>query len=95
MKPADRNTRLRSSLILVAGAMIWGFAFVSQSVGARYVEAGTFLAFRSWIAVLFLLPVTAVVSGMRKKATTFSMTNCLPCRNERITSWPVQLPMQR
>ena len=68
MKPADRNTRLRSSLILVAGAMIWGFAFVSQSVGARYVEAGTFLAFRSWIAVLFLLPVTAVVSGMRKKA---------------------------
>jgi len=68
MKPADRNTRLRSSLILVAGAMIWGFAFVSQSVGARYVEAGTFLAFRSWIAVLFLMPVLAVVSGMRTKA---------------------------
>ena len=68
MKPADRNTRLHSSLILVAGAMIWGFAFVSQSVGARYVEAGTFLAFRSWIAVLFLMPVLAVVSGMRTKA---------------------------
>ena len=43
--------------LLVLTAFIWGTAFVAQSVGAGFVGAYTFLAFRSWIAICFLIPV--------------------------------------
>ncbi len=56
----NQNTHaIRKTLLLVLTAMIWGFAFVSQSVGAQYVGAYTFLASRSWLAVIVLCPVVA------------------------------------
>ncbi|MDO5702094.1 MAG: DMT family transporter [Lachnospiraceae bacterium] len=63
----NANIQLRSSLILLLGAMIWGFAFVSQSVGAKYVGTNTFLAIRSWIAVVFLIPVILIADSIRAK----------------------------
>ncbi|MBQ4045868.1 MAG: DMT family transporter [Lachnospiraceae bacterium] len=48
-------------LALLLGALIWGSAFVGQSIGAGYVGALTFLTARSWIAFFFLIPVIAVI----------------------------------
>lgn len=42
-------------MLLVFASVIWGMAFVAQSVGSEYVGAYTFLAARSWLACLFLI----------------------------------------
>lgn len=67
MEKNIKKTQVTHTLILVLAAMIWGFAFVSQSVGAEYVEANTFLCVRSWIAVIFLMPVIAVMDRSRTR----------------------------
>lgn len=36
--------QLRNTLLLLLGALIWGTAFVAQSVGSGYVGPYTFLA---------------------------------------------------
>ena len=43
------------TLLLTLGALIWGSAFVAQSVGAGYVGPLTFLAARSWIGWLLMV----------------------------------------
>lgn len=48
------KVQIRNTLLLVLGALIWGTAFVAQSVGSGYVGPYTFLAARSWLAVAFL-----------------------------------------
>lgn len=48
------KVQTRNTLLLVLGALIWGTAFVAQSVGSGYVGPYTFLAARSWLAVAFL-----------------------------------------
>ncbi len=60
--------QIRHTLILVTAAVIWGFAFVSQSIGAKYVKASTFLALRSWLAAAFLIPVIWIADRIRKKS---------------------------
>lgn len=47
---------LRQSAILLLAAAIWGVAFVAQSVGMEYVGPFTFLASRSVIGALVLIP---------------------------------------
>ena len=42
-------------------ALIWGTAFVAQRMGSEHVEAFTYLAWRSWAAVLFLAPLVRVM----------------------------------
>ena len=42
-------------------ALIWGTAFVAQRMGSEYVEPFTYLAWRSWTAVLFLAPLVRVM----------------------------------
>ena len=43
--------------MLLLAALIWGSAFSAQSIGARYVNAYTFLAIRSWISFIAMIPV--------------------------------------
>lgn len=51
------NTKaMRSNLMLVLTAFIWGVAFVAQSVGMDYVGPFTFISVRNFIATLVLLP---------------------------------------
>lgn len=51
------NTKaMRSNLMLVLTAFIWGVAFVAQSVGMDYVGPFTFNSVRNFIATLVLLP---------------------------------------
>lgn len=64
MSPERKKTLLHASILGIC-ALLWGFTFVSQSIGADYVGAFTFLAMRCWIAVVFLIPVTAAVGKIR------------------------------
>ncbi len=54
--------KLRNSLLLLLTAVIWGSAFVAQSVGMDYVGPFTFLFARSVIGGVVLLPVIAALS---------------------------------
>lgn len=57
--------RVRQNLFPVLAALIWGTAFVAQSVGAEYVEPFTFNAARAFVAFLFLL-VLCLLLGKRR-----------------------------
>lgn len=51
------NTKaMRSNLMLILTAFIWGVAFVAQSVGMDYVGPFTFNSVRNFVAALVLLP---------------------------------------
>ncbi len=57
----------RANVLLLLAALIWGSAFVAQSIGADLVEPFTFLAARSILGTLVLVPLVLV---RRKKAET-------------------------
>ena len=58
--------RIRQNVLPVLAALIWGTAFVAQSVGADYVEPFTFNTARSAIAFLFLLVLCLVRRTVQK-----------------------------
>lgn len=47
---------LKGNIMLIMTALIWGTAFVAQSVGMDYVGPYTFLFARSFIGGMFLIP---------------------------------------
>ncbi len=51
------SKRMIGNLLLLTGAMIWGAAFVAQSVGMDYVGPFTFQTVRCFLGSLILLPV--------------------------------------
>ena len=55
-----KNNKLHIFFLFMA-ALLWGTTFVAQDIGAAYVGPWTYLAVRSWIAVLFLTPVIPVM----------------------------------
>ncbi|MBQ9360028.1 MAG: DMT family transporter [Lachnospiraceae bacterium] len=57
-----RRNPIFNIIMLLLCAMIWGFAFSAQSVGAEYVGPWTFLAARAWIGVATLLVFIGVRS---------------------------------
>ena len=66
--PQSMNAvQLRNTLLLVLTALVWGCAFVAQSVGAEHVGAFTFLACRSWLAGVTLLPVIALLRARQRR----------------------------
>ena len=50
------NKQLRGSLSLLGATVIWGFAFIAQSVGMELIGPFTFQMIRCILAVLFLIP---------------------------------------
>lgn len=50
------NKQLRGSISLLAATVIWGFAFIAQSVGMDLIGPFTFQFSRCVLAVLFLIP---------------------------------------
>ena len=60
--------QLRNTMLLLLGALIWGTAFVAQSVGSGYVGPYTFLAARSWLACAFLIVLVLLRRGKARKA---------------------------
>ena len=50
--------QLRGSISLLLATLIWGSAFIAQSVGMELIGPFTFQAIRCGLAVLFLIPVS-------------------------------------
>ena len=66
------NTQTKHSLMLMLCAFIWGTAFVAQSAGSG-MGAYSFLAGRSWLAVIVLLPTVRAFDAVhRKQGVPFS-----------------------
>lgn len=63
--------QLRGSLCLLLATIIWGSAFVAQSVGMDHIGPFTFQAVRCGLAVIGLLPVIAVSDRWKKDGKTF------------------------
>lgn len=64
--PGDvMKKQLRGSLCLLAGTLIWGFAFIAQSVGMDYIGPFTFQTVRCALAALFLFPVSLLAERKR------------------------------
>lgn len=59
--------QIKSSLILLLTATIWGVAFVAQSVGMEYIGPFTFNAIRCVLGGLVLIPV---ILALKKKKET-------------------------
>ena len=55
------NKKLRGSISLLAATVIWGFAFIAQSVGMDLIGPFTFQFVRCLMAVLFLIPCSFVM----------------------------------
>lgn len=55
----DKTTKKKNSvfyaLLLMIAAMLWGFTFAFQDMGADHIDAYSFLSSRSWIACFFLV----------------------------------------
>ena len=60
--------QLRGGAMLMLTALIWGTAFVAQSVGMDYLGPCAFTATRNFIGCVALLPVIALASRMRSGA---------------------------
>ena len=54
------QTKLKSNILLLMTAMIWGFAFVAQRVGAEHVGAMTFNGVRFALGALSLSPIVLI-----------------------------------
>lgn len=63
--------QLRGSTFLLLATVIWGSAFVSQSVGMDHIGPFTFQAVRCLLAVLGLLPVILVADRFKKSGKNF------------------------
>ena len=70
------NTQTKNSLLLLLCSLIWGTAFVAQSAGSG-MGAYSFLAGRSWLAVLVLIPTVMVFDA---KAAPMQSPKLLPRR---------------
>ena len=59
-----KNIQLKNSLILLLTALIWGVAFVAQSVGMDYVGPYTFNCVRFFLGGLVLIPGMMVLKKL-------------------------------
>ncbi len=62
-----RSKTLVSSLLLLLAALIWGSAFIAQSLGMEHIRPLTFVSVRSFIGCLALIPVLLFMQRAGKK----------------------------
>ncbi len=55
-----KKNKFRGTLSLVTAVLIWGSAFIAQSVGMEKIGPFTFQTFRNALAILFLIPMATV-----------------------------------
>lgn len=63
----SKSKSLVATLLMIIAAFIWGTAFVAQSTGLEKIGNFTFLAMRSYLAVVVLFPVSWVIYKNNKK----------------------------
>lgn len=54
------KNKFRGSACLVTAVLIWGSAFIAQSVGMEKIGPFTFQTFRNALAILFLIPMATI-----------------------------------
>ena len=69
------KTKIKSTFLLFLTAMIWGFAFVAQKVGAEFVGAFTFNGIRFMLGTVSLIPVILIFE--REKLDKTKIRNIL------------------
>lgn len=62
--------KIYSNTALLLTAVIWGFAFVAQSVGMDYVGAFTFQSIRSLLGAATLVPFILLTDRRKRRAGT-------------------------
>lgn len=62
-----RHTSIRNPLLLFLTAVIWGIAFVAQSVGMEYVGPFTFNCVRCILGAVVLVPCIAFLDRLKEK----------------------------
>ena len=60
------TNQTKNSMLLMLCALIWGTAFVAQSAGSG-MGAFSFLAGRSWMAVLVLIPTVKAFDALHHR----------------------------
>ncbi|MBO7253310.1 MAG: EamA family transporter, partial [Oscillospiraceae bacterium] len=55
------KNKFKGSIALLSATVIWGFAFIAQSVGMDLIGPFTFQAIRCFLAVLVLIPAACVL----------------------------------
>lgn len=69
------NTKkVKSTILLFLTAIIWGFAFVAQRVGAEYVGAFTFNGIRFLLGTISLIPVILIFEKEKFNKEKFKKT---------------------
>ncbi len=69
------KSNIKGNVILIITALIWGTAFVAQSVGMDYVGPFTFITARYIVGGLFLIPCINLLDKMNKKTVKESSHN--------------------
>ena len=65
------KTKLKGSACLLLATIIWGSAFISQSVGMDHIGPFTFQAVRCLLAVIGLLPVIFIADRFQPNGKSF------------------------
>ncbi len=65
------KNKLRGIVCLLLATVIWGSAFISQSVGMDHISAFAFQAIRCFLAVLGLMAVIFIADLFKKDGKTF------------------------
>lgn len=63
--------QFKGILAILIATIIWGSAFVAQSVGMDHIGPFTFQAVRSFLAVVALIPVIAIMDCFKNDGLTF------------------------
>ena len=63
--------QLRGCIFLLLATVIWGSAFVSQSIGMDHIDPFTFQAVRCFLAVMGLIPVIMISDRFKKDGLNF------------------------
>ena len=80
-----KNKVIRQVVAPLLAAMIWGSAFVFQSVSTEFIEPFTFNMARSLVASVFLLGLTLVMRAFRKEKKEVSPQDKKAYRKELLT----------
>ena len=68
METQKKTHKVRNTFFLILTALIWGAAFVAQSVSMDYIEPLTFIFLRSLIGGLFLIPCIRLLDWLNRRS---------------------------
>ena len=76
------NQKVKSSLLLLLTALIWGSSFVAQRTGIEYIGPFTMNSIRSFLGALVLLPVIKVMDIQKRSKSTETVSQTQEEKNK-------------